>query len=346
MQHDQTTAIHANIDPMTLDRWALPYRHWHYYPDYIIPDQPAVPGYEEFCHTDVPCVFQLPEQADRWYMSFIAFNGRGYNSFVVESDDLLQWRNPRLAMGFGREGEFDFGGCVIGAYLYESYDIGAPRVLRRQQGKFWTLYGCYAAQGGYEMDPGYEGVAVSDNGLCWTRYKETPILSVHDADCADWEKDCIYQPWLVAHEGMYYNIYNAKKMPEWIEQTGCATSTDLLNWTRYPGNPIVPVRPHGYDEKFASDPKVFRDGDHWIMFYFGVGQGGVHIMIAFSTDLLHWTAHPEPLYCSGGHPDGLDGQCAHKISLVRNPANDTFYLFYCAVSETARGIALLTSKPL
>ena len=54
------------------------------------------------------------------------------------------WTNPRLAMGFGKEGEFDFGGCVVGAYLYESYNIKAPRVLKKRDGKYWTLYGCYA----------------------------------------------------------------------------------------------------------------------------------------------------------------------------------------------------------
>ena len=55
-------------------------------------------------------------------------------------------------MGFGKEGEFDFGGCVIGAFLYESYDIKAPRVLKKRDGKFWTLYGSYAQQGSYEID--------------------------------------------------------------------------------------------------------------------------------------------------------------------------------------------------
>jgi predicted GH43/DUF377 family glycosyl hydrolase len=82
------------------------------------------------------------------------------------------------------------------------------------------------------------------------------------------------------------------------------------------------------------------------MFYFGVGGGRAHIMAAFSRDLLHWKAHPEPLYKAGGHPGGLDGQHAHKTSLVHDPASDMFYLYYCAVGSKGRCIALLTSKPL
>ena len=334
------------IDRATLDRWTAPFRGWHYQPGHVIPEKPNISGHEKFRNADVPCVYQLPGQSGKWFMSFIAFNGQGYNSFVAESTNLVQWTNPRLAMGFGKPGEFDFGGCVIGAYLYESYDLKAPRLLKRRDGKYWTLYGCYARQGGYEIDPGYEGVAASDDGLAWRRAKETPILSVHDADCANWEKSCIYQPWLVEHEGLFYNFYNAKHMPGSIEQMGLATSPDLFHWTRHPGNPVVRVNPAGYNATLCSDGKVFRDGDHWVMFYFGVGKGGAHIMAACSRDLLHWAAHPEPLYKAGGNPSGLDKQYAHKISLVYNPGNDTFYLFYCACGNRGRGIGLITSRPL
>ena len=335
---------HGVIDKATLDRWAAPYRGWRYAAAPVIPSDLKIPGHEDFHNYDVPTVYQIPDQPGKWFMSFIGFNGQGYNSFVAESTDLVRWTAPRLAMGFGREGEFDFGGCVVGAYLYDSYDIRAPRMLKKKDGQFWTLYGCYARQGGYELDPGYEGVAVSDDGLTWRRASDRYILSVHEPDVGEWEKDCIYQPWLVEHEGTFYNFYNAKHMPDWIEQLGVATSRDLLNWKRDPDNPLVRVRPGGYDEKFCSDGKVFRDGDHWVMFYFGVGKGGAHIMAAFSRDLLQWTAHPEPLYCAGGHPGGLDAEFAHKISLVYNQANETFYLYYCAVGNQGRCIGLITSQ--
>ena len=334
------------IDAATLDQWSAPYRGWHYQAEPVIPADYKIPGHEKFQNFDVPTVYQIPGVPGKWFMSFIGFNGQGYNSFVCESTDLVHWTDPRLAMGFGRQGEFDFGGCVVGAYLYQSYDIKAPRLLKKRDGKYWTLYGCYAKQGSYEIDPGYEGVASSVDGLVWTRVGDKPILSVHDKDCGDWEKDCIYQPWLVEHEGRFYNFYNAKHMPDWIEQIGGATSADLLEWKRYASNPVVRVRPGAYDEKFCSDGKVFRDGDHWVMFYFGVGRGGAHIMAAFSRDLVHWTAHPEPLYKAGGHPGGLDRQYAHKISLVYNQANATFYLYYCAVGNKGRCIGLITSKPI
>jgi hypothetical protein len=135
-------ALHAagattsqEIDRETLDKWSAPYRDWHYQPGHVSPAQPNIPDHADFKNTDVPTIYQLPNQPDKWVMSYIAFNGKGYNSFVAESTNLVEWTNPRLAMGFGKPGEFDFGGCVIGAFLYESYDIkagGNPSGLDKQ----------------------------------------------------------------------------------------------------------------------------------------------------------------------------------------------------------------------
>jgi hypothetical protein len=52
----------------------------------------------------------------------------------------------------------------------------------------------------------------------------------------------------------------------------------------------------------------------------------------------------------GGHPGGLNRQYTHKISLVHNPANDNFNLYYCAVGKEGTPgskeccIGLLTSR--
>ena len=73
--------------------------------------------------------------------------------------------SPAWRWASASRASFDHGGCVIGAFLYDSYDIRAPRVLKRRDSKFWTLYGAYPRQGGYELRPGYEGVAMSDDGL-------------------------------------------------------------------------------------------------------------------------------------------------------------------------------------
>ena len=244
-------AAERELDPGMLAKWSAPYRGWHYHPDHVIAAKPGIEGYGDVTMTDVPTVFQIPGDP-KWYLSFIGFDGKGYQSFVAESEDLVNWGKPRLAMGYGPEGEFDHGGVVLGAYLYESYDIKAPRVLKKKDGKFWSLYGAYRNQGGYELRPGYEGVAVSDDGLRWRRAKDEPILSVHQDDCGEWEKDCIYQPWLVEHGGRYYNFYNAANGQ--IEQLGLALSDNLMDWRRHPQNPVIPHGPEGsYNQQFSAD---------------------------------------------------------------------------------------------
>jgi len=152
-------------------------------------------------------------------------------------------------------------------------------------------------------------------------------------------------------------------MPQWVEQIGLASSSNLKVWRRYDKNPVVSVKKTyecakndvSYDSQFASDAKVFWDpgenenDGHWVMFFFGISARAhwmAHIMIAFSKDLIHWVTDPIPLYFAGGNPNGLDKQHAHKISLVWNSQNDTWYLFYCAVGDAGRGIGLITSQPL
>ena len=69
-------------------------------------------------------------------------------------------------------------------------------------------------------------------------------------------------------------------------------------------------------------------------------------MAAFSYDPIDWTVDPEPFYKAGGNPSGLDKQFAHKISLVWNPGDESFYMYYNAVGEQGRGIGLITGKAL
>ncbi len=341
-------AAHSSTEVSSQDlaAWSAPFRNWHYWPDHVIPASPEVPGISNILGTDVPMVFQIPGDS-KYHISFVAFEGSGYQSVIADSTDMIHWTNYHLAMSYGGEGEFDHGGRVIGAYLYDSYDLDAPRMLKKKEGKYWTLYGAYPRQGGYELRPGSEGLAWSEDGLNWHRAVDHPVMSINDPDCGKWESSCIYQPWLVESKGRYFNFYNAAKGT--VEQSGMAFSSDMTNWIRYPANPVLRNRAGGYDDHFCSDPKVFRDGDHWTMFYFGVGRHGAHIMIAFSKDMVHWVADAEPLYKSGGNPSGLDKQYAHKTSLIYNPANQTYYLFYCATpglkgTTGGRGIGLLTSK--
>jgi len=71
--------------------------------------------------------------------------------------------------------------------------------------------------------------------------------------------------WLVEHDGLFYNFYNAAN----AESSRWASPLQPTSWTG-PGTPATRscATARRYDEQFCSDGKVFRDGDHWVMFYF------------------------------------------------------------------------------
>ena len=150
------------------------------------------------------------------------------------------------------------------------------------------------------------------------------------------------------------------------EQTGVAMSSDLKHWERHEVNPVLVNGPRSaLGEYFASEVCVMRiiclrvthrQGDVWVMFYFGVNQSGrARELIAFSDDLLHWQKHPEPLIDIG--PEGtFDSIHAHKPSVIMK--DGILYHFYCSVGPRSGqegrpwpynehpAIAVATSWPL
>jgi len=333
------------LDRETLDRWSAPYRKWHYYPELVV--TAALEPELGFTMVDGPNVFWHDGQ---WQMFYFGFDRRGYQACRAVSDDLLHWEGRGLLMSYGEPGTFDRGGVVFTGALFDSVSVDRVPRLGRWRDRYWVLYGCYPEQGGYELGHGGQGLAWSQDGMSWHRASRTrPVLSVDGG--AAWEEKVIYSPCLIRHEGVFWNFYNARGSAN-TEQIGFARSLDLTHWERFPGNPVVTNRADGFDALLAADPELYRDGDHWTMIYFGASRNNpdrrlhAHTMIAFSRDLIHWTAHPEPIFKAGGHPAGLDSMHAHNVSLVNNPEDNTRYVFYCAVGSQGRGIALLTSKPI
>src|SRR6185369_10889684 len=96
----------TDIDADTLAKWSAPFRGWTYWPEHVIPNSPPLPGATNVLGTDVPTVFQIPDD-EKFYMSFVAFDGKGYQSYIAESTNLVDWSNYRLGMGYGPTNEFD-----------------------------------------------------------------------------------------------------------------------------------------------------------------------------------------------------------------------------------------------
>jgi len=281
-----------------------------------------------------------------WWMTYVGFDGEGYRTGLAFSRNLIDWERKGVILDWGNPGSFD-AFSAAGTWILRENVLLAPPNLRRWNGLFWMAY-CGFARKGYEVGPGAVGLAYSKDLFHWERFEANPILKSEDG--AHWENGGLFKPCIVQHIDNgenFYLYYNARdKSDRWIEQTGFAASSDLRNWRRFRGNPVIRVGFKGsWDSRFVSDPFVARCRNTWVAFYYGFD--GVHAQdgIAFSKDLRNWKKWSEPIL-KIGPPGSVDSQHAHKPCIVRH--NGVLYHFYCAVRarDGYRTISVATSKPV
>lgn len=301
---------------------------------------------------DSPFVFK---HQDLYYMMYVGFDGTGYQTGLATSDNLLDWLPIGVILRRGEGNGWDSMNAA-GTWILRENDMNGIPVLKKWNNKYWLVYHAYPDEG-YESGPGRIGIAWTEDPalLVWNRMPE-PILVPENGGL--WEQGGLYKECLVEHKGLFYLFYNAKNITDipndWLEQTGLATSTDLVHWTRHSGNPLLRVAPNSWESRFVSDPCVLKHQDKWVMFYFGFDGNQAQEGIAFSDDLLTWTKHPYPIIQPG--PEGsLDSLYAHKPSVIGHER--ILYHFYCACRPSRPGditanfgqyrtIAVATSKPL
>lgn len=297
---------------------------------------------------DCPFVFRHKR---RFYMTYVGFDGIGYRTGLASSGDLVKWEKEGMMLDRGPSGSTTEFNIAL-SWIIRDNDLFGEGRIRKIDGRFIGTYHAYP-QPGYETGPAAIGICVGDD-FRKMKLKE-PCIRASDPEASEWERGGLYKSCLVEHEGTFYMFYNAKTASApWIEQTGVALSTDLKNWKRYEGNPIIPVGAKGsFDDVFCSDPCVVCCGDTWVMFFYTLSSDGrARDSVAFSKDLLHWRKSNEILI-DVGPPGSIDARYAHKPSVFTNEGR--LYHYYCAVSPAPdkmigevevseiRGIALATN---
>ncbi len=297
---------------------------------------------------DNPMVFR---HGDAWYMMFIRFDGKGYETHLAKSADLLNWTRLGCILSRGAKGQWDAGQADGWPSLLDERWEG-PNTLRKFNGKYWMMY-LGGAANGYEPDPLSTGVAWTDDPSAvreWTRYGGNPVLSPNDPDARHFERKTIFKHFTVEDPsrscgGRLVNFYNAKQRGVWRETIGMAVSDDMLHWRRFGSGPVIE---HGTTKKHCldADPMVRRIGDVWVMFHFGINWHptikGAFDTFACSYDLVHWTKwEGEPLVKPS---EPYDRVYAHKPWVIKH--DGVVYHYYCAVGNKGRGIALAVSKPI
>jgi len=288
---------------------------------------------------DSPTIFR---KNDTWYMTYIVFDGQGYETWLAESDDLLQWESKGKLLSF-TENRWD-ASQKAGYLSLVNMDWGGDYSVEKYQNKYWMSY-----LGG--TTAGYEGGVLKigmANSTTLTEVHEwntnnNPILSPEDEDVRWFENKTIYKS-LVIHDSNkqtghpFVMYYNAKGDTADYESIGMAVSDDMITWKRYGKNPIITKH-----KGICGDAQIAKYNELYIMFYFGAfWKPGAFERFACSYDLINWTDWDgEDLVAPS---EEYDKKYAHKPWVIK--WNGVVYHFYNAVGNSGRVIALATSKDL
>ena len=316
-----------------------PYRTPFKYPDLILAGS-GVPGAFDEKSVDCPFVFWAN---DRFYLTYVGFDGKGYQTGICESRDLVKWKRRGVILARDPDDPVIRHNIAAASILREN-ELNSVGRLIKVGGRYVSVWHSYPNEG-YEIGAAVIGIAFSDDLFNW----EIGPVILRPEDGAEWERGGLYKPYITLIGDTFHLYYNAKtEGTPWIEQTGLATSKDLKEWTRNPANPVLAVGGKGEpDEWFASDPVVVSHAGKWAMLYFGRAKDGkCRDLIAIGDTPDHFVKQAEVLI-DVGRPGSIDEKFAHKPSVVH--FNGALYHFYCAVSgqwpNDTRGLAVARSQP-
>lgn len=300
---------------------------------------------------DCPTVFR---SGRNWYMTYIRFNGAGYETWLAKSKNLLEWKTLGRLLSFSDTTEWD-AWQKAGYLSLQDTKWGGSYGVKKVDGKYWMSY-FGGKDKGYEAGDLSISMAFTQGNLTqpheWDRLPK-PVLSSYDADTRWWENKKMYKNTVVEMPGnatgypylMYYNANGdttGNKQLRWFERIGMAGSHDMVTWRRIGREPVLM-----HSRGITGDPYIQRMGNLWVMFYFGAFWQGreneAFNRFACSYDGVHWTDWEGDDLIKPSEP--YDNKYAHKSCVIKYKG--VVYHFYNAVNQKdQRGIAVATSKPM
>ena len=264
---------------------------------------------------DCPTVFRKNNQ---WYMSYIIFDGRGYETWLAKSADLLHWSTLGKILSFSDTSDWDCN-QKAGYISLLDYQWGGSYEPQTYMGYYWLSYlGGHIS--GYEEGKLKVGIAYTVSPIAmpheWKRLNK-PVLTPADSDARWWEHATIYKSSIILdrakHTGhTFVMYYNAKS--DTVERIGMAVSDDMEHWHRYLKNPVLE-----HQQGITGDAVIQKIDSVYVMFYFGAfwkGRNGAFNRFACSYDLIHWTDWKGDDLIKPS--ESYDNMYAHKSFVVKN----------------------------
>ncbi|MCL5072284.1 MAG: hypothetical protein M1308_15545, partial [Actinobacteria bacterium] len=179
------------------------------------------------------------------------------------------------------------------------------------------------------------GLATSDDGINWEKYKGNPVINAGES--IDWDSDGVFEPAVICKDNKYYMWYtgmdkNAKM------QIGLATSDDGINWEKGHQNPIlIPDIKNTSESLGILEPSVIFVDNRFDMFYTrydSLNKGISYINFAFSLDGINWNKYENnPILTPGEARDWESGGLSEPTVIEENE----IFMLYLGMDKHADG---------
>lgn len=321
---------------------------------------------DNYHQIDCPMVYR---EGGKWYMTYVVYNGkdgtdgRGYETWLATSDDLLQWKTLGRLLCYADKG-WDMNQRAGYPALID-WTWNGSYEMAKYKGRHWMSY--FGGEGtGYEAirKPLNMGMASTKGDITQAHPWETspsPVLSITDKSAQWWEKLTHYKSTVYWDKNktlgkpfvMFYNaggINPANQLK--AERIGIALSGNMTSWRRLPlrtakrktGNPVFFHEAPGI---ITGDAQIVKFPHYYVMFYFSAynpeRKYNAYNTFAVSRDLVNWQDWEGADLVYPSKP--YDDMFAHKSYVLKHQG--VVYHFYCAVNHAGqRGIAVATSVPM
>lgn len=321
---------------------------------------------DNYHQIDCPMVYR---EGGKWYMTYVVYNGkdgtdgRGYETWLATSDDLLQWKTLGRLLCYADKG-WDMNQRAGYPALID-WTWNGSYEMAKHKGRHWMSY--FGGEGtGYEAirKPLNMGMAFTKGDITQAHPWETspsPVLSINDKSAQWWEKLTHYKSTVYWDKNktlgkpfvMFYNaggINPANQLK--AERIGIALSSNMTSWRRLPlrtakrktGNPVFFHEAPGI---ITGDAQIVKFPHFYVMFYFSAynpeRKYNAYNTFAVSRDLVNWQDWEGADLVYPSKP--YDDMFAHKSYVLKHQG--VVYHFYCAVNHAGqRGIAVATSVPM
>jgi len=251
------------------------------YIDY--PNNPVFSGQQAWNNETVtsPVVRYDDNGYSMWFMGRVS--GFPLSAGFAFSDDGVEWEDtfpPILTTG--DPGEWDDHELQKMEVIFDGTEY-----------KLWYT-------GGRETGMNHIGLATSLDGIAWTKHESNPVIS--PGESGTWNSNRVKGPAVIFVDGIYM-MWLEGLTSELRASVGLYTSTDGIEWTQYPYNPVFERNPDiPWESVGMNIPDVImREDGTFLMMYGGYDGSSRSCGFAFSDDGIVWQRYSNnPVVTSGG----------------------------------------------